>query len=222
MAASQKGPPTSLEWERWLRLQQRLVRRTSAYMQNLAEMIGQGSLEPREYIEQSAKAWAAVVGDVGDWLKPTSDLKFDSSEALVSYVTAQVSRGGSRAVAFEVPLHLFNPQDQDVVVRLRVGTLTRRVDPKSLGRPTLALEPERHLRLTLSTRALRSRQDDGSRAGERDGLDVTRDQRTSVELKVYDLPDTINANEVYEGIIWGTLPDRTEPVPVAIVALSID
>lgn len=222
MADSKPSSTRTIEWEEWLRLQQRLVRRTSEYLQGLGELVGQGSLEPREYIEQSAKAWAAVVGDVGDWIKPGSDVPLDNSQALVSYVTAGLSRGGSRAIKIEVPAHLFHPRDQDVVVRLTTDGLIRRFDPRSLARPALVLEPERHLRLALTSEASGPTAGAGGILQEREGLDVSRDQRSFVELKVYDLPDTINANEVYEGVVWGEVLGREQRVPVAVVALTIE
>lgn len=229
--AGSKTPPKQPElWEEWLQLQQRLARRTSTYLQGLGELVGQGSLEPREYIERSAKMWAAVVGDVGDWLKPSSGERLDNEEALVSYVMGGIPRGGSRAIKVDVPLHLFHPQDQEVVVRLTTNGLFRRFDPNSLGRPALALEWERHLRFDFSGNESGSNTAGKRSAQGREGLDVRLERRTDVELKIYDLPDTINANEVYEGVVWGDVTNSDSAngkgaqrrVPVAVVALTIE
>jgi hypothetical protein len=203
MPARRKTPPRSPTLNEWLRLQRRLVLRTSEYFQGIGEIAAKGAFEPGEYIGKSAQLWSNVVGDVGDWLKPDSERALEPSRALIGWFGGSiVARSGSGRLDFSVPTELF-PREDSVLV-LSIDGLIRTFLPTSPGRPVLLLEPGVHLEL--------------------EPREVTRGHPRSVRLRVFDVPDTIQAGERYAGLVWGTLKggqDRNERFPVAALELDI-
>lgn len=175
--------------------------RTSEYLQALGELAAQGSFEPGEYIGESAKLWSNVVGEIGDWMKPESG-RLDPPLGLISLCRGKVkARSGTRPVTIDLPVEVFAQEADDAVILLSTDGLLRRFEPRSAGRPVLLLEPERNLRLHPNQ--------------------VSKGHPRSVELKVFDVPDTILAGEVYEGLVWGTVVSDGRRLPVAAVEVTI-
>ena len=184
----------------WLRLQRRFVLRTSDYIEGLAGLAKKGSFEPGEYIGQSAQLWADVVGDIGDWLKPHKKADLDPSQALIMRVEGQVlARRGTATIRFHVPVDLFEDDNDELV--LSTDGLIRKFAPQSAGRPVLMLEPDTHLEIRPNV--------------------VKRADPRSAKLSVYDVPDTILAGQVYEGLIWATVRSSGCRLPIAAVELTI-
>jgi hypothetical protein len=191
---------TSPRMADWLRLQRRFALRASEYVEALAGIAAKGSFEPGEYIGQSAQLWANVIGDIGDWLKPQAHPDLEPSQALITRVKGQVlARRGTGTVRFHVPVDLF--EDDDDKLELYTDGLIRKFAPQSAGRPVLMLEPETHLKIRPSV--------------------VKRAHPRWARLSVYDVPDTILAGQLYEGLIWATVRGSTHRLPVAAVELRI-
>jgi hypothetical protein len=195
-------PARSASLDDWLRLQQRLVVRTSKYLQSLGDLVGQGSFEPREYIEQSANVWAGVVGDFGDWLKPASERKLSPEQALVCVCKVDVDRGrGSQEKPIAIPIELFGQQEsEDTKIPLILSGLVRRME--KLGRPPAVLEPGKHLGIEPNP--------------------VTRNDLTDLKLKVFDL-SAIGEGGHFEGLLWAVLPGQPAEtkVPAAVIELTL-
>lgn len=188
----------------WLRLQRSLVRRSAEYVQTLGELIGQGSFEPGEYIEQTARTWAGVARDFGEWLAPGSQLRPEERQALICLCAGQADRhGGAQSIPIRIPVELFGDgDDPEAVVGLAAGSLVR-FDPEASGRPPLVLEPGKHVVVEPNP--------------------VTRTSLDELKLRVYDLSG-IGDGGTYEGLVWATqLPGLAVEtrLPVAVVVLEL-
>jgi hypothetical protein len=199
---SDDSPQRSANLKDWLRLQQLLVVRTSRYLQSLADLVGQGSFEPREYIKESANAWAGAVGDLGTWLKPESKLGLPPEQVAVCVCEGYVDRNrGSQEIGITIPTHLFGAQTSlETKVELVLGGLVRRLE--SPGRPPSVLEPDKHLRIAPNP--------------------VTMDELNQLKLRFFDLSG-IGESGTFEGLVWAILPGQPaeKKVPATVVTLTL-
>lgn len=199
---SNDNPDRSANLKDWLRLQQLLVVRTSKYFQSLGDMVGQGSFEPREYIKESANAWAGVVGDLGTWLKPESKLGLPPEQVPVCVCEGHVDRSqGSQEIEIAIPIQLFGTDmSQQTKVELVLGGLVRRLE--SPGRPPAVLEPDKHFRIAPNP--------------------VTMDGLSELKLRFFDLSGIGESGE-FEGLVWAILPGQPaeNKVPATVVKLTL-
>lgn len=187
----------------WIRLQQRLADRTSQYLESIGQLVGEGSLEAREYVERSTKFWGDLVGELGDWLrdadsgvrkpKPGGTQKGPPGPAPEPIPLKVSKRVDSRPAIVEVPVELFEKPDD--LFRLSIDGFTRRAKKNEPRRP---IQSETHFRLEPD--------------------EVTISQRGKVELKTYDLPDNLVSGDVYDGTLWAAPVTKGEVGPRQFVA----
>jgi hypothetical protein len=195
-----------------LRLQHHMVERTSNYFVQLGNLAAQGSIEPREYIQEFFGLWSGILEEFGDWLKPRSELeprrhvlpvaqiKYYPEKHPVSRVNHKMrsERGDFR---FRVPVEVFDTYGETAEIELSTDGLVRTFDPKKPLRPALTLAPEQNVRIQPAK--------------------VRRDMRYLPEYKVFGVSSIVAPQETYEGVVWGTIKGRKGRFPVALIALEI-
>jgi len=183
-----------------LRLPQRLVVRTSDYLQQLADLAGQGSVEPRDYIESTFGLWSGVLAEIGDSLNPEPQRDFGelSPVPVVSYKLRR-ERGD---ITLDVPIEVFQRCGEDAVLQLSTDGLIRTYDPRHPLRPALALARDQNVRV-LPDR-------------------IRLAQRNQVTLKVFGLPATTAANDTFQGVVWGATQSKpNDRFPVIVVVVTV-
>ena len=182
---AEEGAP----WRDWLRLQEQLIERAAEYVEGLSQLVGEGSVEPREYFKRSTDLWADLVGEVGDWIRPQGNATRGVPE--LPRIARQVGRRTiSQPIPLPIPSGLFDGAARDSTFHFSIDGLRRRTKTLSSLRPTMVMEPDRHFRLRPE--------------------EVKRSDRREVELKIFDLPDNLVSGDVYEGVLWAA-PVTQEP-----------
>ena len=185
---------TSRNWrasyEHWLLLQYSVVHRVASYFDDVGELIGAGSTQPREWLEDYAKLWSGVIDDVGDWMQRESGNPPRPSTAWVHRTRIELQQRLRKAsIPFEVPLEAFPDQDNPKrQLTLRTGGLVR------AGKGALLAMGE-HVRLN----------DDK----------VSIDDRHR-RLQLFDLPP-LRVGDVYTGVILAV--ETRSPVVTVEVAI---
>lgn len=165
------------------RLQQRLVVRTSNYLRRLGGLAAQGSVEPREYIEEAFDLWSGMLEEVGDWLKPRPQRNPDQAHCplTVGRIRARAERVDC---AFTVPDELFEGYGDDAVLRLWSDGLIRMFDPADPLRAAVTLAPRHNVDVFPS--------------------EIRRHERSTPALKLYGIAGLVAPQERYHGLVWGT------------------
>lgn len=201
-APVQKDSPAEL-----LRVPQRFAIRTSMYLQQLGDLAAQGSVDPRDYIEQSLALWSGALDDLADSLSPAPQSDFGALFP-IPVVASRIRR--ERA---DIPLRLsseiFDRFGGNEAISLSIDGLIRRRTSKRDLRPAMTLTPDQNLRIAPDK--------------------ITRAQRSRAELKVFQLSPAISSNDIFEGIVWGARESprgagaraRNDKFPVAVVVLTI-
>ena len=192
MAGAKRAPADA-----WLLLQYRLFHRTAEYLQDFTYLVGQGSLEVRDYIDNYTSLLSDAVGEVGDWLKPESP-PFAEREGLVSRNEGKLSIGGTTSVEIEIPVECFGRYEENKEMYLSTAGLVRN-PAYPIEAPTILL-PGQHLSFVPNP--------------------VKRQERTAARVNLYSLP-AMSGPVTYEGLVWGSFQKNGGTrFPVAAIELK--
>jgi hypothetical protein len=177
-----------------LRLQQRLVARTANYLNDLGDLVAQGSVEPRAYIDEYFRWWSGGLEEVGDWLRPRdTSTPRDCSMVTTLQLEMRPERGD---VGFKVPVEVFDRLGDETTIVLSTNGLLQRFDPAEPLRPVITLAPEQNVRIWPN--------------------EVTCATRDAPELKIYGVSSLIRSGQRFEGLVWGA--PKTTPAQRFLVA----
>ncbi len=177
------------------RLQQRLTIRTADYFGRLANLAGQGSVEPRAYIEAYFGWISGGLQEIGDTVSPRARTQRALDELPVTRWSYEM-RPERGDLPFKVPVEIFNTCGDHEVVRLSTDGLIRAFDPQRPLQPVVALGAIQNVDVAPH--------------------EVRCDTRTTAELKVFGVKSLVAPDERYEGLIWGSL--RSDPTIRFVVA----
>ncbi|MGH7789237.1 MAG: hypothetical protein ACRERC_20375 [Candidatus Binatia bacterium] len=183
----------------WFLLQRRLIGRSTQFFHRLSDLASQGSIEPREYIEESFKLWAGTLEEVSEWLDPVAPVTAPPYPLTRVVLEMRSERGDAR---FAVPKEVFEICGEDAKIELSIdGLISVVADPKNNLRPIATFAPEQNVRIDPTT--------------------VTRISRDP-ELKIYGVSSAVVAGDVYRGVVWGESTNAPgKRFPVAAVEVRI-
>ena len=159
----------------WLTLQQSFLSRLANYYRGVGELVAEGSMEPRVWIEGGANFWSDVLADMGDWARRESGGQLRPTAEWMPRLREQVRAGKLTAkVPINVPIEAFS-------------------DHKKA-----------YTEITLVTDGL-GRVGGGVKLTFKNNVEVVpetvdRSQPYS-ELKLFDLPQ-LTPGSVYAGLVW--------------------
>lgn len=179
----------------WLALQRSFLARIAGYYREVGELVGKGSMEPREWIEGGANFWGDVIADMGDWLRRESGEQLRPTTEWLPRLRKEIKPGRPTSfVGIEVPTECFPDQDgADPEITLLIDGLSR------VGGGA-ALEPVQNLKFAPAT--------------------VKRSSPHS-ELRLFDLPASLRPGDVYATLVWAKWADGTTKGPIAAIEIAI-
>jgi len=202
------APPRRKSYDDWLLLQTSAVRRVANYIDDVGELIGAGSTQPREWLERYSLLWNGLLDDVGDWLQRESGNPVRPSTDWLRRKRIELQqRLRTASIPFDVPLEAFPEQrDSRKPITLKIGGLVRD------GKGEL-LDAKQHLRFGGRVRGGKDQSLIAAQNLKFDDSRVWIDDRRR-RLKVCDLPP-LRVGDVYSGIVWA------EETKCPVVAIEV-
>jgi hypothetical protein len=187
-------------------LQGLLGSRLAKYGEDVHELIGQGVVDPRAWIDSYAGFAASAIADIGDWVQTRVGGPLRTNREWIPRCAVEIPQG-QRATYIQIELSAYAFLDRSRPEKSSTETPEREVDEVTLvasdfvdsSTGEVALPAERHLRIVPET----IKADDDAAS------------RLQIEVKLYNLGD------LEAGVYFAHVNTRENARPVALLELEV-